>query len=137
MAISAKPSTSLIIPSHIILPIAETFEKEEDKKVSKDAIVNSHTSDISFYPEDLSVSEDKFVLQNSLLNDDHTVYILDDGETQGPNFPLIIRLRKLEYSMLKQVVLVRIRPLEVVVLKMSQNKEFQNLLLFMKADNRG
>ncbi|EJF98772.1 outer membrane autotransporter barrel domain-containing protein [Bartonella vinsonii subsp. arupensis Pm136co] len=81
LAISEKPSTFLIIPPHTILPIAETFENEKDKTVSKNAIVSSHTSDFS-------VSEDKFVLQNFLLNDDRTVYIWDDGETEGTKFSI-------------------------------------------------
>ncbi len=79
LTILEKPSTSLIIPSHTVLSIAETFKKEEDKTVSKNAIISSYTNDFS-------VSEDKFVLQNFLLNDDRTVYIFDDGETEGTKF---------------------------------------------------
>ncbi|EJF81637.1 Adhesin/invasin TibA autotransporter precursor [Candidatus Bartonella washoeensis] len=86
LAVSEKPSASLITPSKTVLPITETLEKEEDIASLKDSIVSSYANDFTFYPDDFIMGQGGEILQSSVLSDDNTVYISDDGGTENPKW---------------------------------------------------
>ncbi|EJF85662.1 BafA family autotransporter [Candidatus Bartonella washoeensis] len=86
LATSEKVSTSLITSSNTVLLITEPLEKEEDIASLKDSIVSSYANDFSFYPDDFIMGQGGEILQSSVLSDDNTVYISDDGGTENPKW---------------------------------------------------
>ncbi|MBB5073630.1 autotransporter passenger strand-loop-strand repeat protein, partial [Bartonella callosciuri] len=88
LAAAQEISTPLTTPSHTQLPLVGSLGKEEDIKVLQDPIVSSYTNNFSFYADDFSVGRDKFVLESSIVNNDSTVYVSDDGETDGPKWSI-------------------------------------------------
>ncbi|WP_375696033.1 pertactin-like passenger domain-containing protein, partial [Bartonella sp. AC67GZZY] len=76
-----KNFSPIFPPSHMELPIAESFEQEKYGSPLEDSIANSYKGDFSFYAEDFITGTREKILQSSVLGDNSIVYIAGDGET--------------------------------------------------------
>ncbi|GAA4659547.1 hypothetical protein GCM10023262_04080 [Bartonella pachyuromydis] len=79
LAAAEKVTTSLTPSSKTELPMTESLGKEKDITVFQDPIVSSYAGDSSFYTDDFIMKREEEVLQSSVINENETVYISDDG----------------------------------------------------------
>ncbi|WP_342752660.1 MULTISPECIES: hypothetical protein [unclassified Bartonella] len=88
LAAAEKVSTSLTPSSKMELPIIEALGKEEDITVFQDPIVSSYVSDFSFYTDDFIMEKEDEILQSSIISENNTAHIADDGDSDARKWSL-------------------------------------------------